>query len=96
MRTRETARSALPVAVALRAVIVRLTLATAYVHSTLGGPLSTANAAGYVALAAAMVVPIPFASRFRRLVRPAFAVYAIAVPSPSHVASWAARPERRA
>jgi hypothetical protein len=36
--------------------IVALTLTTAYIHLTLGGLLFTLNAAGYVALAVAMVV----------------------------------------
>ena len=36
--------------------IVALTLTTAYIHLTLGGLLFTLNAAGYVALALAMVV----------------------------------------
>ena len=36
--------------------IVALTLATAYIHLTLGGLLFTLNAAGYAALALAMVV----------------------------------------
>jgi hypothetical protein len=71
-----TARSTRPVTVAVRAGIVGLTLATAYIHSTLGGPLFTANAAGYVALAAAMIAPIPFVSRLRQLARPALAGYA--------------------
>ena len=48
---------------------VLLTLATAYIHATLGGLLFTLNALGYATLAIAMVVPIRLAERFRWLVR---------------------------
>lgn len=48
---------------------VVLTLATSYIHSTLGGLLFTFNALGYATLAMAMVVPIRLADRFRWLVR---------------------------
>jgi len=48
---------------------VLLTLATSYIHSTLGGLLFTLNALGYATLAIAMVVPIRLADRFRWLVR---------------------------
>lgn len=41
---------------ALTATIVGLTLATAYIHLSLGGLLFTLNAAGYLTLAAATVV----------------------------------------
>jgi hypothetical protein len=54
---------------ALRAAIVGLTLATGWIHATLGGPLFTLNAIGYVAAAAAMVAPIALAVRFRWFVR---------------------------
>jgi hypothetical protein len=40
----------------LAVAIVELTLTTAYIHLTLGGPLFTLNAAGYAALAAAIGV----------------------------------------
>lgn len=55
--------------VAIRGVIVGLTLATGYIHSTLGGPLFTLNAIGYAVAAVAMVVPIGIAIRFRGIVR---------------------------
>ena len=55
--------------VALRAVIVALALSTAYIHSTLGGLLFTLNAVGYVTAAAAMVVPLALAVRFRWAIR---------------------------
>jgi hypothetical protein len=63
-------RSALrPVDVVIRASIVALTLATAYIHSTLGGLLFTLNAIGYVVAAGAMLAPIALASRFRWFIR---------------------------
>ena len=49
----------------IRAAIVALTLATAYIHSTLGGLLFTLNAVGYVVAALAMVIPLGLAIRFR-------------------------------
>ena len=55
--------------VALRAAIVALALATGYIHSTLGGLLFTLNAIGYVVAAAAIVVPLALAVRFRWVVR---------------------------
>ncbi len=64
--TRTTLR---PVDVAIRAAIVALTLSTAYIHSTLGGPLFTLNAIGYVVAAVAMVIPLAIAVRFRWIVR---------------------------
>ena len=57
------------VAVALVAATVVLTLATAYIHWTLGGILFTLNALGYTGLAVALIVPIGLADRFRWLVR---------------------------
>jgi hypothetical protein len=67
-------RSALDYAV--RGSIVALTLATGYIHFTLGGLLFLANAAGYLTLAVAMALPIALASRYRWLIRPALAGYA--------------------
>ena len=52
----------------LRLAIVALTLATAAIHASLGGLWFLANAAGYTALALAMVLPGPFATA-RWLVR---------------------------
>jgi hypothetical protein len=54
---------------ALRAAIVALTLATGWIHATLGGPLFTLNAIGYVVAAAAMVAPIALAVRLRWFIR---------------------------
>ena len=55
--------------VAVRAAIVGLTLATGWIHATLGGPLFTLNAVGYLVAAVAMVAPIGIAVRFRWLIR---------------------------
>jgi hypothetical protein len=63
--------------VAIRAAIVGLTLATAYIHSTLGGLLFTLNAVGYVTAALAMVVPLALAVRFRWVVRLGLIAYAM-------------------
>ena len=72
-------RATAPVAdVALRAGIVGLALATAYIHSTLGGMLFTLNAIGYVVLAAALVAPIPFFANIRWLTRLALIGYTVA------------------
>ena len=62
--------------IALRAAIVGATLVTAYIHSTLGGALFTLNAAGYLAFAVAMVVPLAPAIQFRWLVRAGLMGYA--------------------
>jgi hypothetical protein len=56
-------------AVGLVAGVVALTLATAYIHSTLGGWLFTLNAVGYVTLAVAILLPIRLFDQFRWLVR---------------------------
>ena len=55
--------------VAVRAAIVGLTLATAYIHFTLGGLLFTLNAVGYAVAALAMIAPLALAVRFRWVVR---------------------------
>ena len=55
--------------IVLRAAIVALTLATGWIHATLGGLLFSLNAAGYVVAAAAMIAPIGLAIRFRWLTR---------------------------
>ena len=57
-----------PFTFVLRAAIVGLTLATAAIHSSLGGLLFTLNAIGYTVFAAALVMPGPVA-RVRWLVR---------------------------
>jgi hypothetical protein len=66
------------VAIGLVIVTVALTLATSYIHSTLGGMLFTLNAIGYAALAVAIVVPIRLADRFRWLIRLALLAFTLA------------------
>ncbi len=56
-------------AIGLVTGVVVLTLATSYIHSTLGGLLFTLNAIGYATLAVAIVLPIPLFARFRWLIR---------------------------
>lgn len=70
--------------IVLRTAIVALALATAYVHATLGGALYTLNAFGYLVGAAAMVVPIAIARRYRWLIRIGLAGYAATT-----IAAWA-------
>jgi hypothetical protein len=43
--------------IAIRSVVVGLTLATAAIHASLGGLMFLANAAGYTVLALAMILP---------------------------------------
>jgi hypothetical protein len=65
--------------IVLRLAIVALTLATAYIHLTLGGLLFTLTAFGYVGFAVALIVPIGFAERFRWLVRLGLIAYTLSV-----------------
>ena len=55
--------------IAIRLAIVALTLATGWIHATLGGLLFTLNGIGYVVAAAAMIAPIGLAVRFRWFIR---------------------------
>jgi|SRR5688572_12953669 hypothetical protein len=71
----------------LRVAIVALTLATAYIHLTLGGLLFTLNGIGYVVGAAAMVAPLTIAVRYRWLVRIGLAAYAATT-----IAAWVIDP----
>ena len=73
--------------IVLRVAIVALTLATAYIHLTLGGLLFTLNAIGYVVGAAALVVPIAIAVRYRWLLRIGLAGYAATT-----IAAWVIQP----
>jgi hypothetical protein len=70
--------------VALRFGIVALALATAYIHSTLGGLLFTLNAVGYAVAAAAMIIPFALAVRSRWFVRLGLMGYALTT-----IAGWA-------
>jgi hypothetical protein len=65
-----------PSDVVIRAAIVALTLATGYIHFTLGGLLFTLNALGYFVAAMAMIVPLALAVRFRWIVRAGLIGYA--------------------
>jgi hypothetical protein len=58
-----------PAGLVVRTAIVGLTLATGWIHLTLGGPLFTLNAIGYAVAAVAMVLPLALAVRFRWLIR---------------------------
>jgi hypothetical protein len=73
--------------VVLTATSLALTLATAYIHSTLGGALFTLNAIGYLGWAVALVVPISIVARHRWLVRIGLAGYAATT-----VAAWLIQP----
>ncbi len=78
MTVRSADRTLGPIDIALRLAIVGLTLATAYIHATLGGLLFTLNATGYLVAAVAMVVPLGLAIRFRWVVRLGLIGYAAA------------------
>lgn len=69
-----------PFGALLTAAIVGLTLATAYIHLTLGGVLFTLNGLGYVGLAALVVIgavaPHSLVERFSWFPRIALAGYA--------------------
>jgi hypothetical protein len=65
------------VCVILRVGIVLLTLATAYIHTTLGSMMFMANAAGYAVLAVAMIAPFPIAARYRWLIRAALVGFTV-------------------
>jgi membrane-bound metal-dependent hydrolase YbcI (DUF457 family) len=58
-----------PVDAAIAAAVVGLTLATAYIHSTLGGLLFTLNAIGYAMLAVAQVAPLGPLAKYRWVAR---------------------------
>ncbi len=82
MFSRTTPRGRDAVSIVLLLAIVGLTLATAWIHSTLGGLLFTLNALGYVALAIALVavfvIPITVVQQLRWLPRVALIGYAAA------------------
>ena len=86
-----------PSDVAVRAAIVALTIATGYIHFTLGGLLFTLNAAGYAVAAVAMIVPLALAVRFRWIVRigligyAATAIVAWAVMGPYFTTAYIAK-----
>lgn len=65
-----------PSDVVIRAALVGLTLATGYIHFTLGGLLFTLNALGYGVAAVALIAPLALAVRFRWIVRVGLIGYA--------------------
>src|SRR5262245_54769520 len=64
-----TLRPTNPGGLTLRLAIVALTLATGWIHATLGGLLFQLNAVGYAVAAAAMIAPIGPAVRYRWFIR---------------------------
>ena len=67
-----------PAAIAVRIAIVALTVATGWIHLTLGGLLFTLNGAGYLVAAVAMVAPFALVMRLRWLIRLGLVGYALA------------------
>jgi hypothetical protein len=61
----------------IRAAIVGLAVATGWIHLTLGSLLFTLNGLGYFVAAAAMVVPVTLAIRFRWFIRVGLVAYAV-------------------
>jgi hypothetical protein len=78
MTARSADRTLGPTDIVLRLAIVGLTLATGYIHSTLGGLLFTLNATGYLVAAIALVIPLGLAVRYRWVVRLGLIGYAAA------------------
>jgi hypothetical protein len=70
-------------AIALVAAAAILTLATAYIHSTLGGLLFTMNAVGYTVAAVALVVPLGPLAPFRWVVHVGLLAFVLAT-----IAGW--------
>lgn len=89
-----------PLGIVVAAIVV-LTLATAYIHLTLGGLLFTLNAIGYAGLASAMiviaVVSHPLVRRFDWMPRAGLAAYtattigAYLVMGPHFSLGWVAK-----
>ena len=85
----------------LNLAIVELTLTTAYIHLSLGGALFTLNAAGYAALAMALIVtslwPVGLIGRLAWVPRVALAAYTVAtimgylVMGPYFALGWIAK-----
>ena len=89
----------------LTLAIVELTLTTAFIHFSLGGALFTLNAAGYVALAGALVVttvwPVGLIGKLAWVPRVALAAYTVAtivgylVMGPYFALGWIAKAVER-
>ena len=85
----------------LTVAIVELTLTTAYIHFSLGGTLFTLNAAGYLALAVALIItslwPVGLIGRLAWVPRVALAAYTVAtivgylVMGPYFALGWIAK-----
>ena len=63
--------------IAIRVAIVALTLITGWIHLTLGSLLFELNGLGYLVAAAAMVLPLGVAVRFRWFIRLGLVGYAV-------------------
>jgi hypothetical protein len=63
--------------IAIRLAIVALTVATGWIHLTLGGLLFTLNGIGYLVAAAAMVLPLALAVQLRWFIRLGLIGYAV-------------------
>jgi hypothetical protein len=61
----------------VRTAIVALTIATGWIHLTLGGALFTLTGVGYLVAAVALVVPLGIAGRFRWFIRLGLVAYAL-------------------
>ena len=62
-------RPSSPAGMVLRLAIVGLSVATGWIHLTLGGLLFTLNGLGYFVAAVAMIAPLAIAIRYRWLIR---------------------------
>ena len=72
-----TSRPSSPAGLLLRSTIVVLTIATGWIHLSLGSLLFTLNGVGYFVAAVAMVAPIALAIRFRWFIRLGLIAYAL-------------------
>ena len=72
-----TLRPTSPAGIALRSAIVALTIATGWIHLTLGSILFTLNGLGYLVAAAALVAPLGIAIRHRWFIRLGLVAYAL-------------------
>ena len=66
-----------PAGLLVRTAILALTLATGWIHWTLGGLLFELNGLGYAVAAGAMIAPLDLAVRFRWFIRIGLVGYAL-------------------
>ena len=84
-------------AILVRLAILALTVATGWIHLTLGGMLFTLNGLGYLVAAVAMVAPVSLAMRFRWFIRLGLIGYALVaiigwyVMGPRWIVAYAAK-----